>query len=99
MKCQDCKFWNGLLKQEWALYGAPLGECHFNAPKPFLVNRSKDFTPLDLLIAWPVTRQNDFCSNFSDRNFVPQQLSWWQRFVCRNTRDYSQAEKNKAPLD
>lgn len=99
MKCENCKYWVCLPKQEWALYGAPLGECHFDTPKPFLINRNREFSPLDLLIAWPVTKQSDFCSNFLALNYTPQRTSWWHRFVCHNTQDCSPIEKNKAPLD
>lgn len=80
------------------MYGSPIGECHFNAPVPVYINRSKDIDLLNMIVAWPLTRLGDFCSNFCDKNppvpeVVPEP-SWWQRLVCHSNQQCSQVEKN-----
>lgn len=89
-----------LAKQDWHMYGAPIGECHFNAPGPVYINRSKDIDLLNMIVAWPLTRLGDFCSNFCDKNPAPEVVpepSWWQRLVCHNSQQCSPAEKNTTP--
>lgn len=55
--CGNCRYW-----EEQSVDIAPLGECRIHAPTV----RSDDQVIKEMLGAWPITCEDDWCGQFAD---------------------------------
>lgn len=58
-RCDLCRWWLALIPE---IYKG-MGECHAHSPRPWPTCGGREHTPPPI-VAWPTTKEYDFCSNF-----------------------------------